>query len=130
MAMIWAADSIFGRVSWASDKKSCDGKARTFQPQGSIGVGFGSGREGLRLACFGSSLGMLLHVVLQRCLERFLKLIEIEAARRVTIGAGATVLDKITIGPGSIIGAGSVVTRAIPAGVVAYGAPAKVIREL
>jgi acetyltransferase-like isoleucine patch superfamily enzyme len=48
----------------------------------------------------------------------------------VILGAGATVLDKITIGAGSIIGAGSVVTRAIPEGVVAFGAPARVIRSV
>jgi sugar O-acyltransferase (sialic acid O-acetyltransferase NeuD family) len=48
----------------------------------------------------------------------------------VTIGAGATVLDKVTIGKNSLIGAGSLVTRPIPEGVVAYGAPAKVIREI
>jgi acetyltransferase-like isoleucine patch superfamily enzyme len=48
----------------------------------------------------------------------------------VTIGAGATVVDQITIGAGSIIGAGSLVTRDIPAGVIAYGNPAKVIREI
>ncbi len=48
----------------------------------------------------------------------------------VAIGAGATVIDKIKIGANSIIGAGSVVTRDIPEGVVAYGAPAKVIRAV
>ncbi|MGI9159510.1 MAG: acetyltransferase [Saprospiraceae bacterium] len=48
----------------------------------------------------------------------------------VTIGAGATVLDKITIGKNSLIGAGSLVTRSIPEGVVAYGAPAKIIRVI
>lgn len=53
-----------------------------------------------------------------------------QISARVTIGAGAVVLDKISIGAGSIIGAGSVVTKPIPPGVVAYGAPAKVIREL
>jgi sugar O-acyltransferase (sialic acid O-acetyltransferase NeuD family) len=48
----------------------------------------------------------------------------------VMIGAGAIVVDNIKIGAGSIIGAGSVVTRDIPSGVVAYGSPAKVIRDL
>ena len=36
----------------------------------------------------------------------------------------------ITIGDDSIIGAGSVITRDIPAGVVAAGAPFRVIREI
>ena len=47
----------------------------------------------------------------------------------VTIGAGATVVDSVTIGRNSVIGAGSVVTRDIPPDVVAYGVPAKVVRE-
>ena len=48
----------------------------------------------------------------------------------VTIGAGATILDSVTIGASSIIGAGSVVTKNIPENVVAYGAPAKIIRNV
>ena len=47
----------------------------------------------------------------------------------VTIGAGATVVDSVTLGRNSVIGAGSVVTRDIPSDVVAYGVPAKVVRE-
>ena len=46
------------------------------------------------------------------------------------IGAGATILDKVTIGKNSIIGAGSIVTKDIPDGVVAYGSPAKIVREI
>lgn len=44
------------------------------------------------------------------------------------IGVGATISDHISIGEGSLIGAGSVVVNDIPAGVVAYGVPARVIR--
>jgi maltose O-acetyltransferase len=40
------------------------------------------------------------------------------------------VMSGVTIGDGSVIGANSVVTRDIPAGVFAAGAPAKVIRQL
>ena len=36
----------------------------------------------------------------------------------------------VTIGKGAVIGAGSVVTRDIPAGVVAAGVPCRVIRKL
>ena len=36
----------------------------------------------------------------------------------------------MSIGDGSIIGAGSVVTKDIPAGVIAAGVPCKVIREI
>jgi sugar O-acyltransferase (sialic acid O-acetyltransferase NeuD family) len=49
--------------------------------------------------------------------------------RGVTIGAGAAVVDSVTIGRNSVIGAGSVVTRDIPSDVVAYGVPARVVRE-
>lgn len=48
----------------------------------------------------------------------------------VWIGAGSIVLPGVTIGEGSIIGAGSVVTKDIPANVIAVGNPCKVIREL
>jgi UDP-N-acetylbacillosamine N-acetyltransferase len=51
-------------------------------------------------------------------------------SRGVWIGIGAVVSDRITIGESSVIGAGSVVIRDIPAGVVAYGVPAKVIRSI
>ena len=49
---------------------------------------------------------------------------------RVWIGGGTTVLSGVTIGDDSVIGAGSVVTRDIPAGVVAAGNPCKVIRKI
>lgn len=54
----------------------------------------------------------------------------------VTIKKGAwlcsnvTVLPGITIGENSVIGSGSVVTKDIPANVVAMGTPCKVIREI
>ncbi|MEI6056722.1 MAG: acetyltransferase [Lentisphaerota bacterium] len=48
----------------------------------------------------------------------------------VTIGMGANIIDGLTIGRNSIIGAGSLVTKNIPPNVVAYGNPAKVIREI
>ncbi|MCC6728091.1 MAG: NeuD/PglB/VioB family sugar acetyltransferase [Chthonomonadales bacterium] len=56
-------------------------------------------------------------------------------AGRVTVGArawvgvGATVIDGASIGEGSLVGAGAVVVCDIPPGVVAYGVPARVIRE-
>lgn len=46
-----------------------------------------------------------------------------------TISMGANVIQKIKIGNGSLIGAGSTVIRDIPNGVLAYGLPAKVIRQ-
>ena len=44
--------------------------------------------------------------------------------------AGVIVLPGITIGDGSVIGAGSVVTKDIPAGVIAVGNPCRVLREI
>ncbi|MEM7338509.1 MAG: N-acetyltransferase [Actinomycetota bacterium] len=40
------------------------------------------------------------------------------------IGAGTTILPYVVIGAGALVGAGSVVTRDIPAGMVAVGSPA------
>lgn len=48
----------------------------------------------------------------------------------VWLGARVTVLRGVTIGKDSVIGAGSVVTRDIPARSVAVGLPAKVVRRL
>lgn len=47
-----------------------------------------------------------------------------------SIGSGATLLCGITIGERSIIGAGAVVTKDVPPGVIAVGNPAKVLRRL
>lgn len=48
----------------------------------------------------------------------------------VWLGANVTVLKGVTIGARSIIGAGSLVTRSIPADCIAAGNPAKVIKHL
>jgi len=48
----------------------------------------------------------------------------------VWIGGNATILPGVRIGKGSIIGAGSVVTKDIPKMTIAAGNPAKVIREI
>lgn len=50
--------------------------------------------------------------------------------RRARIGVNVTLLSHITIGEGALIGAGSVVTRDIPAFVVAYGNPARPVRDV
>ena len=48
----------------------------------------------------------------------------------VLIGAGAKILGNIEVGEGAKIGAGSVVTKDIPANVVAVGNPCRVLREI
>ena len=48
----------------------------------------------------------------------------------VWLGAGVTVLQGVRIGKGSVVAAGAVVTKDVPAGVVAGGIPAKVIRQI
>jgi acetyltransferase-like isoleucine patch superfamily enzyme len=54
----------------------------------------------------------------------------VELGENVFIGDGARILKGVTIGADSLVGAGSVVTRSIPAGVIAAGNPARVIRAL
>lgn len=46
------------------------------------------------------------------------------------IGAKSVILAGVTVGENAVIGAGSVVTRSIPAKVVAVGIPARVVRTL
>lgn len=46
------------------------------------------------------------------------------------IGAGAIILPGVAIGDNSVIGAGSVVTKNIPANVVAIGVPCRVMRPI
>jgi len=50
--------------------------------------------------------------------------------RGASIGSGATLLCGITIGENALIGAGSVVTRDVPADTVVAGNPARTVRSL
>lgn len=54
----------------------------------------------------------------------------IHIGENVWIGSNAVILPGVTIGDNSIIGAGSVVTKDIPANVVAVGSPCRVMREI
>ncbi len=52
------------------------------------------------------------------------EVIETEVGERVSIGSGSTILCGVKIGDDAMIGAGSLVTRSIPAGMLAMGSPA------
>jgi maltose O-acetyltransferase len=50
--------------------------------------------------------------------------------RNVWLGGGCIVLPGVTIGDDTVVGAGAVVNRDLPAGVLAVGNPARVVRKL
>ena len=50
--------------------------------------------------------------------------------RRFGVGSGALILPGVTIGDKTVVGAGSVVARSLPAGVLAVGNPCRPIREI
>lgn len=56
--------------------------------------------------------------------------ISVKIGRNCWIGAGVTIVPGVTIGDNTVIGAGSVVTKDIPANVVAVGNPCKVMRQI
>jgi maltose O-acetyltransferase len=54
----------------------------------------------------------------------------VEIGSDVWVGGGAIILPGVRIGSRAVIGAGSVVTRDVPAGMFAAGNPCRVIREI
>ena len=56
--------------------------------------------------------------------------VPVRIGRNCWIGAGAILLPGVTVGDNTVIGAGSVVTKDIPANVVAVGNPCRVLREI
>lgn len=48
----------------------------------------------------------------------------------VWVGRGSVILPGVSIGAGTVVAANSVVTRSLPAGVLAMGSPARVVRAL
>lgn len=54
----------------------------------------------------------------------------IHIGKNCWLGAGVIVMPGVTIGDNTVIGAGSVVTHDIPANVVAFGTPCKVVRDI
>ncbi|KXF82822.1 sugar O-acetyltransferase [Enterovibrio coralii] len=56
--------------------------------------------------------------------------VPVHIGANVWIGANSVVLPGVTIGENTVIGAGSIVTKDIPANVVAVGNPCRVLREI
>ena len=54
----------------------------------------------------------------------------IRIERNVWIAAGATIIGGVTVGENSVVAAGSVVTRSVPANTLVGGSPARVIRSI
>ena len=54
----------------------------------------------------------------------------VKIGNNVWIGAGVNINQGVTIGDNTIIGSGSVITKDIPANVIAAGVPCKVIRKI
>lgn len=71
------------------------------------------------------------HPILPELREKALQFnLPVKIGRNCWLGAGVIVLPGVTIGDNTVIGAGSVVTKDIPANVVAVGNPCKVLREI
>ena len=58
------------------------------------------------------------------------KMAPIRLGKGCSVGTRSLVMPGVTIGDGAIVGAGSVVTKDIPAWTIAVGCPAKVVKEI
>lgn len=58
------------------------------------------------------------------------KVVETIVKKGASIGSNATILCGITIGENALVGAGSVVTKSVPANVVVAGNPAKILKTI
>ena len=71
------------------------------------------------------------HDLSRRGVEAFDTLLEapVRIGRHCWLGTGVIVLPGVTIGDGTVVGAGSVVTRDLPPGTICMGTPAWPVRE-
>jgi UDP-2-acetamido-3-amino-2,3-dideoxy-glucuronate N-acetyltransferase len=58
------------------------------------------------------------------------KLIETHVKKGASIGSNATILCGITIGENALVGAGSVVTKDVPANTIVAGSPARIFKTI
>jgi acetyltransferase-like isoleucine patch superfamily enzyme len=58
------------------------------------------------------------------------KVVTTRIGRGASIGTSSTILCGVTIGENAIVGAGSVVTRDVPANAVVAGVPARIMRKV
>ena len=68
---------------------------------------------------------LMAHDASTKKLTGYTRLGQIKIGNHVFIGANATILPGVTVGDYAVIGAGSVVTRDVPAGCVVAGVPAR-----
>ena len=54
----------------------------------------------------------------------------VKIGKNVWIGSDCTILPGVEIGDGAVIGAGSIVTKSVPANSIAVGSPARVIKQI
>jgi acetyltransferase-like isoleucine patch superfamily enzyme len=57
-------------------------------------------------------------------------LVETRVEKRASLGTNCTILGGVTVGEGALVGAGSVVTRDVPAYSIAAGVPARVVGDV
>jgi len=71
------------------------------------------------------------HDLACRGVEAFDTLVEapVRIGRHCWLGTGVIVLPGVTIGDGTVVGAGSVVTRDLPPGMICVGTPARPVRK-
>ena len=75
--------------------------------------------------------GCINHPILPELREKAYQYnLPIRIGRNCWLGAGVIVVPGVTIGDDTVIGAGSVVTKDIPANVVAVGNPCRVLRPI
>lgn len=53
----------------------------------------------------------------------------VRIGKHSAITLGVTIMDRLEIGENTVVGSGSLVTKSLPSNVLAYGNPARVIRE-